>query len=857
MAQIAAGTTPSIIPVAYSGLPIPTRRMSAIATWFILLVVSLWQAKANSHLAGTTGVFSDVFRLFLAGVVSVTLLLATVLALPVNAEVAQENVNARAVLSRADAATAIYRQAGSPAGPFAPAGFADVPADSSHATAIDWLAATGITVGRSDGTFGPDAPITRSAKAAMLYRLAGSPTGPFAPAGFTDVAAHATFATEIDWLVETGIAVGLPDGTFGVGRAVTHSQMATFAARFATNAIINVADVALRTNAVVAVPSAPENLAVIALSETLELAWDEPVSDGGAAITGYTVTITPDEGAVTVNGAGATVNALTNGVTYTATVVATNSAGDSPEAIGIGTPATVPSVPQNLTVTSLSETLELAWDEPLSDGGAAITGYTVMITPNEGAVTVNGTTATVNALTNGVTYTATVVATNSVGHSPEAIGTGTPTTVPSAPQNLTVASPPETIELAWDAPVSDGGAAITGYTVIITPDEGVVTVNGTTATITGLTNGDPYIVTVVASNTDGGSPEATISATPGFYLAANGVTVICDTVDVASFGVINGQTYTKRTREQITAANAATTCTSGITDMNALFNGQSAFNAPIGSWDVSQVTNMSFLFRGARAFNQNISAWDTSAVTNMNRMFQDAQLFNAPIGDWDTSQVTNMADMFQFARAFNQPIGSWDVSQVTNMSSMFLNNKVFNQPIGDWDTGNVTSMARMLEDASSFNQPIGGWNTSKVTSMFYMFRMASAFNQDIGSWDTSNVTTMEQMFILAGSFNQNINTKQITTDDVTYTAWDTSKVTNMRRMFLGAAKFNQPIGDWNTGAVTLMESMFSNAAAFNQDLSRWNVCRIASQPDNFDLNTTAWTTAVWRPDWGTNARSQC
>jgi hypothetical protein len=45
-----------------------------------------------------------------------------------------------------------------------------------------------------------------------------------------------------------------------------------------------------------------------------------------------------------------------------------------------------------------------------------------------------------------------------------------------------------------------------------------------------------------------------------FTLADNQKTVVCNDAEVGESGEINGVVYTKRTREEITPENAATTC---------------------------------------------------------------------------------------------------------------------------------------------------------------------------------------------------------------------------------------------------------------------------------------------------------
>jgi uncharacterized repeat protein (TIGR02543 family) len=79
--------------------------------------------------------------------------------------------------------------------------------------------------------------------------------------------------------------------------------------------------------------------------------------------------------------------------------------------------ATKPGTPTNVAATSNgNQQSVISWLAPSSNGGAAITGYTV--TANTGATcTTSTTTCTISSLTNGTAYTFTVIATNSVGNS--------------------------------------------------------------------------------------------------------------------------------------------------------------------------------------------------------------------------------------------------------------------------------------------------------------------------------------------------------------------------------------------------------------------------------------------------------
>ena len=93
-----------------------------------------------------------------------------------------------------------------------------------------------------------------------------------------------------------------------------------------------------------------------------------------------------------------------------------------------------------------------------------------------------------------------------------------PPSAPSAPLNVVGTPGNGRIAIGWTAPAIGGGSAITRYTASATPGNAKCVTNGTrTCTITGLTNGTAYTVTVTATNATGTSvasaPSAAITPT--------------------------------------------------------------------------------------------------------------------------------------------------------------------------------------------------------------------------------------------------------------------------------------------------------------------------------------------------------
>ena len=106
--------------------------------------------------------------------------------------------------------------------------FVDVATGSYYEDAVDWAVENGITQGTDDTHFSPDGICTRAQAATFLWRAAGSPKPETRTMPFTDVPAGSYYYDAVLWAVENGITKGTSNTTFSPNMTCTRAQIVTF-----------------------------------------------------------------------------------------------------------------------------------------------------------------------------------------------------------------------------------------------------------------------------------------------------------------------------------------------------------------------------------------------------------------------------------------------------------------------------------------------------------------------------------------------------------------------------------------------------------------------------------------------------
>lgn len=453
--------------------------------------------------------------------------------------------------------------------------------------------------------------------------------------GYTVTSEPGGFTMSVDGDVWTADFEGLTNGTSYVFTVTAHSAERSSLPSLASPPVIPFG-----------LPAPPVEVQAQPGDARAAISWIAPANDGGAPITGYTVTAAPGGATQEVGGDDTTavVEGLINGTVYTFTVTATNAVGTSvPSAPSAPvTPVAPPGPPTEVVAVAGAASALVSWVAPGQDGGSPVVGYTVTASPGGATQNVDGdeTSALVAGLVNGTLYAFTVTATNAIGTSAPSAPSAParPVDVPGAPTSVEASVAGRQAIVSWSAPESTGGKPVTAYRVIASPGDLSQSFDGEThqALFDGLDYDTAYTFTVAAANELGFGPDAVSSpVTP------------LRTPSFEGSGLIAGPTPLLADGEEALTLTLIAVDAEGAPISNATVSLSSSVDADVFSQtsgvtdaDGRMTVQVTSLEPGARTFTATID-WNGGLVLEATALFLDPTLLCAA-GDLSLSRPVSV-----------------------------------------------------------------------------------------------------------------------------------------------------------------------------------------------------------------------
>jgi hypothetical protein len=221
-------------------------------------------------------------------------------------------------------------------------------------------------------------------------------------------------------------------------------------------------------------------------------------SPGSTTTTGSTTTSTTTPSTTTPTSSSST--------TTTTAPTTSTSAPTTTTTAPTTTTVVAPGAPGGVLASAGDGVVRVSWIAANANGGT-IREYAVRNLTDGIRQTVSGSeTSATFPLANGTTYSFDVVAIGGTGLSGPASAavSATPTGPPAAPTGVSAsASSPTAISVSFDQVSPTNGTTVASWRIVTSPDTGPHQVSSTSASITGLSPGTAYTITVVALGANG------------------------------------------------------------------------------------------------------------------------------------------------------------------------------------------------------------------------------------------------------------------------------------------------------------------------------------------------------------------
>jgi subtilisin family serine protease len=277
----------------------------------------------------------------------------------------------------------------------------------------------------------------------------------------------------------------------------------------------------LQLGSISGTPCAPKSVSADQRDSGAVVTWTLPTGLGGSTEFTYSVSTVPTSAGCVTTLLTCEITGLINGQTYVVSVTATNEYGTSATAATTTvTPEGVPIAPTISGIAIGDASATVSWGSVPS---TSTVSYTATAQPGGQSCTTTALSCVISGLTNGATYTFTVVAANVSGSGSASSGSVTTLyTAPPAPVVSRIRTKSKQITMTWTAL---SVSYTPSYRVQIVGTNKTCTTTATSCSISRLVNGKRYRLTVTATNVvgDGQQSVRTPYVVPGINVLRSSI----------------------------------------------------------------------------------------------------------------------------------------------------------------------------------------------------------------------------------------------------------------------------------------------------------------------------------------------